>query len=475
MLALLATIGVAFASAAFLWFDRDRTYVSKAIWLPFIWLSIASSRPVSNWLTFNAPVDVSSQYLDGSPLDRNVLTLLLGLAAVVLIQRSSKLGAILRVNAPVVLFLSFCLISLLWADYPLVGFKRWIRAVGDVAMVCIILTEVNPDAAFKRVMLWMGAFLLPTSILFTRFFPSLGRSYTYAGVPMWTGVATDKNALGALCMIVGVAMLSIGLTSYLEPGSWSRKRRIWITGLLFAMALYLLAMIDSKTALACFVMASSLVLLRCLPWAFREQILVTALMMAMIGVSYGVLFLGVGSSALSEMGRDTTLTGRTEVWEIVIPMAENEWIGAGYESFWIGERLERIIQKVGAGLNQAHNGYIEIYLNIGWVGLAFLAFVILGGYRNIMRNLRRDPEMSGLKLALFLICLVYNFTEAAFKIMAPVWIVFLWATMALPRTRSVARARNLASRSPIQSARKVLVPTDYAMVVKAESASAARP
>lgn len=474
MLALLATIGVAFASAAFLWFDRDRAYVSKAIWLPFIWLSIASSRPVSNWLTFNAPVDVSSQYLDGSPLDRNVLTLLLALAAIVLIQRSGKLGAILSVNAPIVLFLGFCLISLFWADYPLVGFKRWIRAVGDVAMVCIILTEVNPDAAFKRVMLWMGAFLLPLSILFTRFFPSLGRSYTYSGVPMWTGVATDKNALGALCMIVGVAMLSMGLTAYFEPGSWTRKRRVWITGVLFTMALYLLAMIDSKTALACFVMASSLVLLRCFRWAFRERILVTILMIAMISVSYGVLFLGVGSSALSKMGRDTTLTGRTEVWEIVIPMAENKWIGAGYESFWIGDRLDRIIEKVGAGLNQAHNGYIEIYLNIGWIGLAFLAFVILGGYQNIMRSLRIDPEMSGLKLALFLICLVYNFTEAAFKIMAPVWIVFLWATMASPRMKSVARKRKPASQFSLPIAREVLEPSRPTTLTKMEGASAIR-
>src|SRR4029077_3800933 len=125
------------------------------------------------------------------------------------------------------------------------------RAVADVAMVCIILTEAHPADAFKRVLMWVGSLLVPLSILFTRFFPSLGRSYSYGGAPMWTGVATDKNALGALCMIVGVLFLSRGLTIYWSRGSRHRERRLMIIGTLLAMVTYLLAMIDSKTALAC--------------------------------------------------------------------------------------------------------------------------------------------------------------------------------------------------------------------------------
>ena len=85
------------------------------------------------------------------------------------------------------------------------------------------------------------------------------------------------------------------------------------------------------------------------------------------------------------------------------------------------------------GLNQAHNGYIEIYLNLGWIGLALLGAIIVGGYRKIIKGLRDDPETGGLKLALFLICLVYNFTEASFKMQSPVWIFFLWAIMVPPK------------------------------------------
>ena len=413
--------------------DKDPVRISNAIWVPTIWLLIACSRPVSNWLAFSAPMNASDQYIDGSPLDRNVLTVLLVLAIWVLSGRKRQLKAILSANVPLLLFFGFCGISMLWADYPFVVLKRWIRALADVAMVCVILTEQHPSQALKRVMTWVGGFLIPLSILFVRFFPSLGRSYTYLGVPMWTGVATDKNALGALCMIVGVTLLSRGLSIHAERGWSHRSRHLTIICTLFGMVLYLLTKIDSKTALACFVMASALVCTQRVGPIFRKPWFLTGAVISMLFVTYSVLFLGVGSSTLSEMGRDTTLTGRTQVWDIVLPFAVNRWIGAGYENFWIGDRLAAIVRTLGAGINQAHNGYIEIYLNIGWIGLLLLGLVIVSGYITIMRNLRYEQHDSGLKLAFFLICLVYNYTEAAFKILSPVWITFLWATISIPR------------------------------------------
>jgi hypothetical protein len=70
--------------------------------------------------------------------------------------------------------------------------------------------------------------------------------------------------------------------------------------------------------------------------------------------------------------------------------------------------------------------------------------------------------------------LVYNFTEAAFKIMAPVWIVFLWATMASPRMKSVARKRKPASQFSPPFAREVLESSRPTTLTKMEGASAIR-
>ena len=78
-----------------------------------------------------------------------------------------------------------------------------------------------------------------------------------------------------------------------------------------------------------------------------------------------------------------------------------------------------------------------------------------------MRDLRREPDIGGLKLSFFLICLVYNFTEAAFKILSPVWITFLWATMATPlaaKTAVVVRPR--AKSIPFFAARGIIIEPD---------------
>jgi len=46
-------------------------------------------------------------------------------------------------------------------------------------------------------------------------------------------------------------------------------------------------------------------------------------------------------------------------------MRVNPWIGAGFESFWLGPRLNKLWAQYNFMPNQAHNGYIEIYLNLG--------------------------------------------------------------------------------------------------------------
>ncbi len=445
MASLIATVGIAILISLLFWLFRSDAEGSRAIWVPYAWLLICCSRPVSAWLYFAAPGNATDAYIDGSPLDRNVLTVLLVLALFVLYKRIRRVRTIIAANPQIVLFFFYCLISLLWSDYPFVVFKRWTRSVGDIAMVLVIITEADWLDALKRILIRLGFILIPLSILFIRFYPSLGRFYSRGGAPEWTGVGTDKNALGAICMLFGVSLLWLGITTY-RNRSRNRTRRLAAISIVLTMILYLIVVADSKTALACFVMADLLIVATAFGPTFRKPAFVNVLVAAMLTVSFCVLFLGIGGGALSAMGRDASLTGRTEVWKTVLPYAKNPWVGAGYENFWIGDRLQ-VFNTLLGGLNQAHNGYIEVYLNLGWVGLLLLSTIIVAGYRNIMKELRRNPETGRLKLAFFFICLVYNFTEASFKMESPVWILFLWAVIAVPKPLARSRVPTLFVRS----------------------------
>jgi exopolysaccharide production protein ExoQ len=417
--------------------ERDpKRKTSKALLLPLTWLLIAGSRNVGEWLQWGSPSDGGDAYLDGNPLDRNLLSLLIAMAVVVLIQRRKRVGSLLRANAPILLYFAYCVVSLLWSDYPFVGFKRWIRALGDVAMVLIVLTDRDWLLARKRLYAWAAFLLLPISVLLIRYYSELGRTYSiFDGQVFWTGVTTNKNELGMICMIFGLASLSRVLDVY-RGREGARKTRVLLAhGVIVLTAIWLIHMADSATSLACLLIGGCLLLLTSWLPLMRRPALVHMLVAALLGVAVSALFLGVGTGMVQNLGRNSTLTGRTDMWRHALKLVENPMFGTGYESFWVGTRLEKM-RPVAPGVNQAHNGYLEVYLNLGWVGVALLGIVIATGYRNVMAAFRRDPDAARLRLAYFVVALSYSFTEGAFKFRHPVWLSFLVSIMAVPMLRS---------------------------------------
>jgi O-antigen ligase len=156
------------------------------------------------------------------------------------------------------------------------------------------------------------------------------------------------------------------------------------------------------------------------------------LVVGIISLCLFALFLDADAGLIQAMGRDATLTGRTKLWAQLYRMSVNPWFGVGFESFWLGERVKSVWETYWWRPNQAHNGYLEIFLDLGWIGVALLSFVMFWGYRNIVRSLRRDPELGRLKLALFVVAVLYNLTEAAFMVMNPVLFAFLLAIIVIP-------------------------------------------
>ena len=445
----IATIVFALGILGLFWLDRDRkARTSKALWLPGVWLWILGSRELSKWLAaFGMGQAVTwsvSAELEGSPLDRNLYTALLVFGVVVLVRRGRKVGSLLRANVPIVLFFLYCAASVLWSDYPVVSFKRWIKAVGDLVMVMIVLTDPDRLAAIKRLLARTGFLLVPVSILVIKYYPAIGVHYSPAeGKQIITGLTNDKNALGAICLLFGLGFLWRFLAAYRDREGTHRTRHLIVHGTLLAMVMWLFSKANSMTSLLCFVLASTLIVATSVPALARKRAVVNLLVAAALAVAALPLFLDIGTGLLKTVGRDATFTGRTEIWKEVLAVDTSPILGAGFESFWLGAPLDGPRHGRSWHVNEAHNGYLEVYLNLGWVGIVLLAVVIVTGYRNVIGMLRRDPEAGGLRLAYLVVGLTYSFTEAGFRTMSLVWICFLLAAIAVPR-RSVpqfSRAR----------------------------------
>lgn len=415
------------------WLDRDtKAKTSPALWIAVVWVAIGASRMVSEWFGSSIYLESPEQYLEGSPLDRALLTGLLMGGLVVLVARGARTGAFLRANAPVVLFFTYCALSAIWSDYSFVSFKRWTKALGNVTMVLIVLTDPEPRAALKRLLSRTGFVLIPVSVLLIKYYPGMGRGYSrWTWEPFFTGAATEKNALGAICLVFGLGALWRLMEVFRDNTATNRLGSLAANGIVVAMTLWLFVMADSATSLACFVLGGALMAILS---GSKGPARVHAAVAAMICIGVvGYVFQDAYASMVQALGRDTTLTGRTEIWADLFAMDLNPWLGTGFETFWLGERAEFFWNKYYFHPNQAHNGYIETYINLGWIGVGLLALMIVSGYRNIAAVFRWNTGEGTIRLAFFTIALIYSMTEAAFKVMHPVWIVFLLAVIAVPR------------------------------------------
>jgi O-antigen ligase len=413
--------------------DRDReSRPSKALWIPVVWLWIVGSKEVSRWLVQFGFMHAESLTGEGTLPDLVAFMGLLVLGVIVLVRRGPQVGRLLRANLPILLFFLYCGVSVLWSDYPGLAFKRWFKAQGDIVMVMIVLTDPDGLAAIKRLLARATFLLIPLSVLFIKYFPEVGKGFKHYGTAIYVGVTTNKNLLGVICLVFGLASLWRFLAAYRDKEARHRTRHLIVHGVLLVMVFWLFWMARSMTSLACFLVGSCLIVATSFHGVVRRPWVVHFLVTAGVLVSFSVLILSVGGGgALEAMGKDPTLTGRTDIWRLVLGLSGNPLLGTGFESFWLpGPRLEKIYSAFWWHPNEAHNGYIEVYLNLGWIGVALLAVLIVTGYRKVMLGLRRDPDIGRLMLAYFVVALVYNFTEAGFRMLDAVWISFLLAIMA---------------------------------------------
>ncbi|HWE84237.1 MAG TPA: O-antigen ligase family protein [Terracidiphilus sp.] len=416
------------------WLDRNRDErVSWALWIPLIWFGIICSRPVSFWVQPNQGTDYMDRFTGSSPLDATAYGLLIAAGVLVLNRRAKRVKQFLQGNLPVLLYFFYCALSTAWSDDPAVAFKRWIKAAGEFVMILLVLTEFDTEGAIRRLYSRVGFVMLPVSVLFIVYYPALGTTYDpTTHVMMYTGVATFKNLLGVLCMACGLAALWAFIGAYQDRDMPDRRRRMLAQGIAVVLAVGLVVRADSMTSLSSFALAGAVMVVSSWTWVRRRPPALVAVYLAVIAAAGFALFLSSGAGILQELGRNPTLTGRTLIWKAVLAQPINPIIGAGFESFWMGDRMTSVWSMSQVGIQQAHDAYLEMYLNLGWIGLALLATMIVAGYRSALALYRRDPHAGSLRIAFITAAIVFGFTEAGFRMLSPDWFGFLLAVTAMP-------------------------------------------
>ena len=416
--------------------------LSGAVWLPTLWLLILGSRSLSQWLNLGTPLDVQALHEGSGLIDTLTYAVLIVAAAMALAQRGASLGAAFDSNIALGLFFVYCLFSALWADDPALSVKRWIKAVGDPLMVLILLTEASPARAVATVMRRCAYVLVPLSVCFVKYFPTWGRGYSFwTGAVQYFGVTTSKNLLGYLLFAFTIFFVA-SLGAIGARRRYAGKRRDLLIDLAFLYWIFwLFRLADSKTAMVAALIGCVVVFVSRYE-TIRTHFTLYTVLTLLVG-TFLLLAAPVMEVILGSTGRDATLTGRTELWAAVIDHRVNDLLGAGFESFWTGDRLRILWREFTWRPNQAHNGYIEVYLNLGLIGLGFMVAVLLTGLGRLQGALTKSTEsghvtsndivVATFGMAYLVAYLFYNITEATFKSLNFLFIVFLIVVMDYPR------------------------------------------
>jgi O-antigen ligase len=433
-----------------------------SVWLPTLWMMRCASRSLTLWFH---PELFDTELVEGSLHDQVFFGVLMLLGWAVLWQRRSRVQAILQRNVFLCLFFGYMGLSVFWSE-DAASSKRWIKAIGDLTMALVVIIEPKPLQAILAVFRRTAYLLIPLSVVLIRYFHDIGtrRSKDWAA-DWWLGVATHKNTLAQLCLVAGVVLL------WDVVRTWRDKRQVVqlplvkvrvdvCYGVMLAYLLYGDGHSKSTTSFLVLVFACGLFLLLNYQHRRGRQIVPTrfvcGLLLAGLFIHCGMELL-FGSSlyeiVLESQGKDATLTGRTDLWHDLWKMGQrHSLLGAGYEGFWTTNNCLQLQEVHFWGPRQSHNGYIEIWLNLGLVGLVLFALVVGHAFHGTTPLFQTEFEYGTFRLIVLLITLLHNYSEAGFpRTQHLVWFVFLLVVINVKSGQAISAEK---VPSPIDAARQ---------------------
>ncbi|NJN01329.1 MAG: O-antigen ligase family protein [Leptolyngbyaceae cyanobacterium SL_1_1] len=194
----------------------------------------------------------------------------------------------------------------------------------------------------------------------------------------------------------------------------------------------------SKTGLiVSLLILAILIAYRFYQWKGKETILFLDLS-AMALASTAVVVFSFWNPIMYGLGRDPTLTGRTLIWEIVIQKIwQKPLLGYGVSAFWATGSP----YAVEVGINVAndyipphsHNGFLELALSIGLVGLTLFVVDFCQSYGLALQLAYKAKESSKIWPFAFLsFLLIYNMTESILMRLATIfWVVYVATSISL--------------------------------------------
>ena len=310
----------------------------------------------------------------------------------------------LFIVSPLIAVVAFAFLSVLWSQDPALSLRRSI-ALGLTLIFGVYFASRFSQKEQLRLLAWALGFC----ILFSLFFELLGLNPSQ-GYPGWYGVFDIKNELGQVMVL---SAMVFWFWKKVEP----KYAAVATAGIVASVILLALSL--AMTAVV--VLAMLVVLVPYLRWALRmsPRGLVWGFTLLLVAGMLSIFYMATHLEEVTGLlGKDPTMTGRLPLWIVAGVMAlQRPWFGYGFDAFWLPDQAytPRIWHMLTWMPPQAHNGVLELWLELGIVGTVLFLVVFAYYLAKAVKFLRHHPEPAAAWPVAFLIFLfLANLTTAFF-------------------------------------------------------------
>ena len=409
------------------------------------------------YFLFNPPDDNSVTFTEPNPLYRALKYLVLFCGIALVIRRRSLAALLLRqVNGFFLAFFLLVLLSVAWSIEPAITLTRF-GALCTIWVACFGCALVGwHKRRFEQIILRFFTMLAVGSLIFGILWPNLaiekGTGISLQGA--WHGLLIQKNGLGHAASIAIFFWVHAWLAK-------ETKLLHFVVGCGTSLACLILSRSSTSIFATLFAVALLILMLKG-PRAKRPFMVFIVIVFAATILLYSLAVLNIvpGLDAIMQpiiaiTGKDMTFSGRTQIWEIIRQhIVQRPLLGTGYGAYWIGRvptspSYVFITSKSNFYPTEAHNGYLDIINDLGYIGLACLLGYLLVFLRQSLALLKIDFVAATLYLALLFEELINNLSESDWLSTSSLSIVVMTlATFALARAAFDQRWQARLRESP---------------------------
>jgi O-antigen ligase len=357
-----------------------------------------------------------------SPTKRILWGITYAVAAYFLSKRYKSAPDVLRKMPLLMLLMAYIAISVLWSGSRMISILSFVALAGN-SLIGIYFGIRYGIREFLRLLGWSYGIIAVSSFLS----PILIRDYVIEG-GYWNGFFAHKNALGA-SMTAGFLVFMVLARIEGKSRLLYRFFAVLCAGLVFLSG--------SATSIVILAALTFMMIGHFFMKKYIRRISSRAFVAVLILICATMLVFSNWSGILSALGKDTDFTGRVGIWGVLLSMARDKpLLGYGYGGFWIlGGPAQDLWDRLGVSPEDAayaHNGYLQLLVDGGIIGLALLLGTLFTTFRKAWDYFVVTKNTWPLYFVVFV--LLHNLTEATFAVRNNVnWLLFVAVSVQLVR------------------------------------------